>query len=76
MHIKQLKQDVVHWQVSLVVSTTDKRSQPLVFKASIYGLRSDLLLVDFRRSSVSHSPHYNYTAVVVPQWMCILYVVT
>ena len=30
----------------------DSRSQPLVFKASIYCLRSDLLLVDFRRSSV------------------------
>lgn len=38
-------------KVSLVVSTTDKRHQPLVFKASIYGLRSDLLLVDFRRST-------------------------
>ena len=40
-------------KVSLVVSTNDSRSQPLVFKASIYGLRSDLLLVDFRRSTVS-----------------------
>jgi serine/threonine-protein kinase Chk1 len=38
-------------KVSLVVSTNDSRSQPLVFKASIYGLRSDLLLVDFRRST-------------------------
>ena len=28
-------------------------TEPVVFKASIYGLRSDLLLVDFRRSSVS-----------------------
>ena len=39
-------------QVSLVVTTTDCRKQPLVFKASIYELRLDLLLVEFRRSKV------------------------
>ena len=40
-------------QVSMVVLTTDSRKQPLVFKASIYELRTDLLLVEFRRSKVS-----------------------
>lgn len=35
---------------SLIVSTVDRRKQPLVFKALIYELRSDLLLVEFRRS--------------------------
>ncbi len=44
----------LHPQVSLVVSTVDCRKQPLVFKASIYELRHDLLLVEFRRSKVSH----------------------
>ena len=40
-------------QVSLVVSTVDRRKQPLVFKASIYELGQDLLLIEFRRSKVS-----------------------
>ncbi|XP_019853937.1 PREDICTED: serine/threonine-protein kinase Chk1-like [Amphimedon queenslandica] len=35
---------------SLTVSAVDKRKQSLVFKAVIYELRSDLLLVEFRRS--------------------------
>ena len=39
-------------QVSLSVSTVDCRKQPLVFKASVYELRQDLLLVEFRRSKV------------------------
>ena len=39
-------------QVSLVVTTVDRRKQPLVFKASVYELRQDLLLIEFRRSKV------------------------
>ena len=42
-------------QASLMVSTIDCRKQPLVFKASIYELRQNLLLVEFRRSKVSDS---------------------
>ena len=34
--------------------TTDTRRQPLVFKASVYELSVTLLLVEFRRSKVSH----------------------
>ena len=34
--------------------TTDTRRQPLVFKASVYELSVALLLVEFRRSKVSH----------------------
>ncbi|XP_064398553.1 serine/threonine-protein kinase Chk1-like [Halichondria panicea] len=37
-------------KVSLVVFTVDRRKQPLEFKASIYELRPDLLLIEFRRS--------------------------
>ena len=48
------------------MSTNDSRSQPLVFKASIYGLRSDLLLVDFRRSTVSPIVH----TLVIYMYMC------
>ena len=51
----------MYFQVSLVVSTTDCRKQPLVFKASIYELRSDLLLVEFRRSSVSQPSHWLFS---------------
>ena len=40
------------FQTSLVVSTVDRRKQPLVFKGVIYELKSDLLLVEFRRSKV------------------------
>lgn len=35
-----------------MVTTLDKRKQSLVFKAVIYELRSDILLVEFRRSKV------------------------
>jgi len=35
-----------------VVSLTDSRKQQLVFKVAIYELRTDLLLVEFRRSKV------------------------
>ena len=34
---------------------SDKRKQPLVFKSVIYELRSDLLLVEFRRTKVTTS---------------------
>eukprot|EP00731_Ephydatia_muelleri_P007103 Em0003g1351a len=37
-------------QASLMISTMDRRKQPLSFKVSIYELKSDLLLVEFRRS--------------------------
>ena len=36
-----------------MVTTVDKRKQPLVFKSVIYELRSDLLLVEFRRTKVT-----------------------
>ena len=36
-----------------MISTMDRRKQPLSFKVSIYELKSDLLLVEFRRSKVS-----------------------
>lgn len=39
----------------MVVVMTDSRKQPLVFKASVYELNMDLLLVEFRRSKVSNS---------------------
>ena len=39
-------------QTSLVVSTVDKRKQALMFKSVIYELRSNLLLVEFRRTKV------------------------
>ena len=50
------------------MSTNDSRSQPLVFKASIYGLRSDLLLVDFRRSTVS--PIVHTLVIYMYMYMC------
>lgn len=37
-------------QASLLISTVDRRKQPLSFKVSIYELKADLLLVEFRRS--------------------------
>ena len=40
-------------QVSLVVMTLDQREQPLVFQTSVYELRQDLLLIEFRRSKLS-----------------------
>ena len=39
-------------QVSLSVSTEDVRGQPLVFKAALFQMRDNLLLVEFRRSKV------------------------
>ena len=43
-------------QTSLVVSTVDKRKQTLMFKSVIYELRSNLLLVEFRRTKVCLNP--------------------
>ena len=43
-----------------MVTTVDKRKQPLVFKSVIYELRSDLLLVEFRRTKVTKLQHNFY----------------
>jgi serine/threonine-protein kinase Chk1 len=37
-------------QINLTVSTEDRRSSPLVFKASLFEMKKDLILVEFRRS--------------------------
>ena len=50
----------MHMQTALVVSTLDKRKQALVFRAMIYELRSDLLLVEFRRSKVRHDKRLEF----------------
>ena len=54
----------------MLVSTIDCRKQPLVFKISIYELRHDLLLVEFRRSKVSFRANVSiiYTAFISRPW--------
>ena len=40
-------------QTSLVVSAVDSRKERVVFKGCVYKLRSNLVVVEFRRSKVS-----------------------